>query len=93
MVGTLHSELGAIYQSEKSMVVHKALKAGEEIPSHNHEGKEVFFTVVKGEMAMTLNGEEAHTVTPGHSLQFNGKNFIAGKALQDSEIFIFLIGA
>ena len=54
------------------------------------------FKVVKkvinsGKMEMFLNGEEKHILVPGDILHFDGKNFISGNALEDSEINITLI--
>ena len=40
---------------------------------------------------MFLNGEEKHILVPGDILHFDGKNFISGNALEDSEINITLI--
>ena len=67
------------------------INLGEKIPSHNHENEEIIFSVLKGKMEMFLNGEEKHILVPGDILHFDGKNFISGNALEDSEINITLI--
>lgn len=91
MVGQELRELGKVFGSEELMVVHHNVAAGGKIPSHNHEGQLIFFTVVKGELDVYLNGEEKHTMTPGSVLHFDGKNFISADAILDSDIFVYLV--
>lgn len=91
MVGQELKEFGCVFRSKELMVVHHGLKAGEKIPSHNHEGQNIFFTVVKGAFRVYLNGEEAHEMRPGMVLNFDGKNFISADALEDSEVFVYLV--
>ena len=91
MFGTVKNEGGMLFSGNNFKVVKKILKSGEAIPSHNHENEEIIFSVLKGKMEMFLNGEEKHILVPGDILHFDGKNFISGNALEDSEINITLI--
>ena len=91
MFGTVKNEGGMLFSGNNFKVVKKVLKSGEAIPSHNHENEEIIFSVLKGKMEMFLNGEEKHILVPGDILHFDGKNFISGNALEDSEINITLI--
>ena len=80
-----------MFKGNNFKVVKKVINLGEKIPSHNHENEEIIFSVLKGKMEMFLNGEEKHILVPGDILHFDGKNFISGNALEDSEINITLI--
>ena len=80
-----------MFKGNNFKVVKKVINLGEQIPSHNHENEEIIFSVLKGKMEMFLNGEEKHILVPGDILHFDGKNFISGNALEDSEINITLI--
>ena len=91
MLGTVENKAGLLFKGNNFKVVKKVINLGEKIPSHNHENEEIIFSVVKGKMEMFLNGEEKHILVPGDILHFDGKNFISGNALEDSEINITLI--
>ena len=91
MLGTVENEAGLLFKGNNFKVVKKVINLGEKIPSHNHENEEIIFSVLKGKMEMFLNGEEKHILVPGDILHFDGKNFISGNALEDSEINITLI--
>ena len=91
MLGTVENKAGLLFKGNNFKVVKKVINLGEKIPSHNHENEEIIFSVLKGKMEMFLNGEEKHILVPGDILQFDGKNFISGNALEDSEINITLI--
>lgn len=71
--------------------VHIKLAAGETVKPHDHKGQEVFFTIVKGEVEVTLGGTERHTLTPGRVLHFPGETTIGVEARQESEFFVYLI--
>ncbi|WP_295282335.1 cupin domain-containing protein [Veillonella sp.] len=85
MVGTEKNELGLLFQGPNFVVVKKGGKAGEKVENHNHPEANVVFTVVKGKVAVQLNQEEEHVLTPGTVLQFNGDNFIQATLVEDSE--------
>ena len=91
MLGTVENKAGLLFKGNNFKVVKKVINLGEKIPSHNHENEEIIFTVLKGKMEIFLNGEEKHILVPGDILHFDGKNFISGNALEDSEINITLI--
>jgi hypothetical protein len=91
MLGTVENKAGLLFKGNNFKVVKKVINLGEKIPSHNHENEEIIFSVLKGKMEMFLNGEEKHILVPGDILHFDGKNFISGNALEDSEINITLI--
>jgi hypothetical protein len=91
MLGTVENKAGLLFKGNNFKVVKKVINSGEKIPSHNHENEEIIFSVLKGKMEMFLNGEEKHILVPGDILHFDGKNFISGNALEDSEINITLI--
>lgn len=91
MLGTVGNKAGLLFKGNNFKVVKKVINLGEKIPSHNHENEEIIFSVLKGKMKMFLNGEEKHILVPGDILHFDGKNFISGNALEDSEINITLI--
>lgn len=91
MVGKELQEFGRLNDDEKLMVVHHGLKAGDKIQPHNHPDEVIFFTVVKGKLNVFLNGEEKHEMVPGKVLNFDGTNFISADALEDSEVFVYLI--
>ena len=91
MLGTVENKAGLLFKGNNFKVVKKVINSGEKIPSHNHENEEIIFSVLKGKMEMFLNGEEKHILVPGDVLHFDGKNFISGNALEDSEINITLI--
>lgn len=91
MLGTVENKAGLLFKGNNFKVVKKVINSGEKIPSHNHENEEIIFSVLKGKMEMFLNGEEKHILLPGDILHFDGKNFISGNALEDSEINITLI--
>ena len=91
MLGTVENKAGLLFKGNNFKVAKKVINLGEKIPSHNHENEEIIFSVLKGKMEMFLNGEEKHILVPGDILHFDGKNFISGNALEDSEINITLI--
>ena len=91
MLGTVENKAGLLFKGNNFKVVKKVINLGEKIPSHNHENEEIIFSVLKGKMEMFLNGDEKHILVPGDILHFDGKNFISGNALEDSEINITLI--
>ena len=91
MLGTVENKAGLLFKGNNFKVVKKVINLGEKIPSHNHENEEIIFSVLKGKMEMFLNGEEKHILVQGDILHFDGKNFISGNALEDSEINITLI--
>lgn len=82
---------GKVFENAHAKVMRKVLSKGDTIPSHNHEGDDVVFTVLQGSLAITINETEQHALKAGEVLLFNGKNFIQGEALEDSVIMVTLI--
>jgi len=90
-VGKVLSEEGKVFHNTNGTVVRKALKSGEKIDRHNHEGEDIIFNVMSGKITVTLNDGEVHELNAGDTLVFNGKNFIAGEAIDDTLVVITLI--
>ena len=55
MLGKVITEHGQVVNNQDIMVVHLHLKEGETIPAHNHPGRQIFFTVVEGEVEVYLD--------------------------------------
>lgn len=91
MYGKELNSVGIVTQEKNFFVVKKVLTTGGLIEKHNHSGKDILFTVVKGEVLVYLNESEEHRLTPGTVLQFDGENFINAKALKNSEVFVTLV--
>lgn len=91
MIGTEIKEFGQVINNDKLMVVHVNLPQGKKIAPHDHQGQDIFFSVVKGQVKATLNNSEEHTLSPGTLLHFGGEAFISIEALVDSEFFVYLI--
>ena len=54
-IGQEINTLGKVINNKELMLVHLHLKSGEQIPSHDHKGQEVFFTIVAGTMEVVLD--------------------------------------
>jgi len=80
-----------VINNDKLMVVHVNLPQGKKIAPHDHQGQDIYFSVVKGQVKATLNNSEEHTLSPGTLLHFGGEAFIGIEALVDSEFFVYLI--
>lgn len=92
MVGKELKDLGLAFKGEDVKIVHIALKKDEKIPAHNHKGKDIFFTTVKGKIELYLGEEnETHIAECGNIIYFNGEENISATSLEDSEAFIYLI--
>ena len=90
-IGVIKDGVGKIMQTEQFTVVKKALKKGEAIKRHNHEGDSVIFTVLSGKVNVVLNDNEKHEVNVGQVLNFDGQYFIQGEAAEDSVIMVTLV--
>ena len=80
MIGTEIKEFGQVINNDKLMVVHVNLPQGKKIAPHDHQGQDIFFSVVKGQVKATLNNSEEHTLSPGTLLHFGGEAFIGIEA-------------
>ena len=76
MIGTEIKEFGQVINNDKLMVVHVNLPQGKKIAPHDHQGQDIYFSVVKGQVKATLNNSEEHTLSPGTLLHFGGEAFI-----------------
>lgn len=85
------NQAGLAVKTEKYAVVKKEGLAGSIIEKHNHPEAFILFTVVKGNIEVTLNDNEVYNLLPGQILHFDGDNYISAKLLQDSEAFVTLI--
>lgn len=83
--------MGRLVDNKELMLVHLNLPAGGTVPAHDHAGQEVYFTPIRGRLALTLGGVEQHIVTPGQVLHFAGEESIAVEAIEPSECFVYLI--
>lgn len=90
-IGQEINTLGKVINNKELMLVHMYLKSGEQIPSHDHTGREVFFTIVKGTVEVTLNDTEVHRISTGTVLHFPGEAHISVKAIEESDFFVYLI--
>ena len=90
-VGKVLADEGKVFENGHGKVVRKALKKGEKIDKHNHEGEDIIFNVMQGAIKVTLNDSEVHELKAGDTLVFNGKNFIAGEATDDALVVITLV--
>ncbi|MDO5755612.1 MAG: cupin domain-containing protein [Tissierellia bacterium] len=79
-----------IHQTERTLLVHKDIPAGGEIPEHNHPNHNIYFIVTKGKFNITLGGSEVHEVKAGEALQFSGDNTISAQCDEDSQAFVSL---
>lgn len=82
---------GLALKGDNFVVVKKEGKKGDLIPRHNHPEANVLFTVVKGNILVTLNDEEKINLIPGQILNFDGNNHISAELLDDSEAYVTLI--
>ena len=73
-VGKVLSEEGKVFHNTNGTVVRKALKSGEKIDRHNHEGEDINFNVMSGKITVTLDDGEVHELNAGDTLVFNGKH-------------------
>ena len=90
-IGQEINTLGKVINNKELMLVHLHLKSGEQIPSHDHIGREVFFTIVKGTVEVTLDDTEVHRISTGTVLHFPGEAHVSVKAIEESDFFIYLI--
>ena len=91
MLGKVIIEHGQVVNNQDIMVVHLHLKEGETIPAHNHPGRQIFFTVVEGEVEVYLDEKETYPLAPKKVLEFDGEARISVKALKESDIFVYLV--
>ncbi len=83
--------IGKLYNDNNITIVHKSLLTNEQIPSHNHEGFNIFFMVSKGSIEVLLNEDEKYDLEAGDILNFDGNNYISAKAIKDSDIYVYLV--
>lgn len=91
MIANEITAFGNVHSTERMQLVHVSLPQGKSIPSHDHPGADIFFTLIRGEVKTLLDEGEEHVLTPGGVLNFPGEAHIAIEALQDSEFFVYLI--
>ena len=90
-IGNKISDLGRVVYNKELMLVHLQLKSGEQIPSHDHKGREVYFTMVKGTVEVTLDDTEVHRISAGTVLHFPGEAHVGVNAIEESDFFVYLI--
>lgn len=90
-IGKEINTLGKVIDNKELMLVHLQLKSGEQVPSHDHKGQEVYFTIVKGTVEVTLDDTEVHRISTGTVLHFPGEAHVGVNAIEDSDFFVYLI--
>jgi cupin domain protein len=90
-IGKKISDLGRVVDNKELMLVHLQLKSGEQIPSHDYKGREVYFTMVKGTVEVTLDDTEVHRISAGTVLHFPGEAHVGVNAIEESDFFVYLI--
>lgn len=90
-IGNKISDLGRVVDNKELMLVHLQLKSGEQISSHDHKGREVYFTMVKGTVEVTLDDTEVHRISAGTVLHFPGEAHVGVNAIEESDFFVYLI--
>ena len=90
-IGNKISDLGRVVYNKELMLVHLQSKSGEQIPSHDHKGREVYFTMVKGTVEVTLDDTEVHRISAGTVLHFPGEAHVGVNAIEESDFFVYLI--
>lgn len=90
-IGRKISDLGRVVDNKELMLVHLQLKSGEQIPSHDHKGREVYFTMVKGTVEVPLDDTEVHRISAGTVLHFPGEAHVGVNAIEESDFFVYLI--
>lgn len=91
MLGNELKDYGKVFESEDLMVVHLHLEKDQLIQPHDHPKQEIFFTVVSGKVEVYLNEEETHIIEPKKALNFKGEARISAKALEESDVFVYLV--
>ena len=90
-IGKEINTLGKVIDNKELMLVHLQLKSGEQVPSHDHKGHEVYFTIVKGTVEVTLDDTEVHRISTGTVLHFPGEAHVSVNAIEESDFFVYLI--
>ncbi|WP_302776444.1 cupin domain-containing protein [Porphyromonas uenonis] len=90
-IGKEINTLGKVIENKELMLVHLQLKSGEQVPSHDHKGQEVYFTIVKGTVEVTLDDTEVHRISTGTVLHFPGEAHVSVNAIEESDFFVYLI--
>ena len=91
MLGQTYTETGMLLKNEELQLVHIKLAQGESVPAHDHKGQEVFFTPIKGDIKVTLDGSEVHNLNAGTILRFAGEHTVSVEALSECEFFVYLV--
>ena len=90
-IGKEINTLGKVIDNKELMLVHLQLKSGEQVPSHDHKGQEVYFTIVKGTVEVTLDDTEVHRISTGTVLHFPAEAHVSVNAIEESDFFVYLI--
>ena len=70
-IGQEINTLGKVINNKELMLVHLHLKSGEQIPSHDHKGQEVFFTIVAGTVEVALDDTTCRVQTLRNSVKYS----------------------
>lgn len=91
-LAALERQPQAVVFAADPRTVRLSLAAGEGVPEHRHPGKSIVFHQLEGEITVHLDGE-AHHLTPGELLRFDGERSIEPRAQTDSTSLIVLAPA
>ncbi|GAA5414882.1 cupin domain-containing protein [Ureaplasma ceti] len=91
MIKVITNEEGFQIKTENFKLLNKFGQAGDTFPKHNHEGYNIVFTVLAGEIEATMNSTDVYHLQPGQILSFNGSEYISFKFLKDGHITVTLI--
>lgn len=91
MLGKEIKEYGRVFDSEDLIVMHMALEKGHFIAPHDHKGQEIFFTVISGKVEVYLDEKETYIMEPKKVLNFKGEARVSVKALEESDVFVYLV--
>lgn len=84
--GTPHAH---VFPGEEPRTVRLSLGSGDEIPSHNHPGRDIVMYVVTGRIEVHLD-EETHELDGGDISRFTGEQDIAINAVEQSTVLVVL---
>lgn len=91
MIGQVLKVKDKMFANDRLMLVHKHLFKEEKIPSHSHNGYDIFFNLIRGSVEVYLDDQEKYVLKEGDVLRFDGDYCISAKALDESDIYIYLI--
>lgn len=90
-VATVYDKEGKLVEDKRFALVRKEFGPDKPMKRHNHPGSDVYVTLIKGKMNVTINDKEKHALEPSMILHFDGKNYIESEFPEKSLIQVTLI--